>query len=144
MPKQIGNLILYSIDDLHEKLGVSKLTLRSYLRTGRIRGRKLGVSWYVTEESLQEYFNVPERRTREVERANKSNTHNYRYIIQGINDLVSETEECENRSEVIELLQQQAILSLFQVKVIKRNSKEVVQIVKARDFIEQYGKKKDG
>ncbi|MEC8141704.1 MAG: helix-turn-helix domain-containing protein [Bacteroidota bacterium] len=144
MPKQIGNLILYSIDDLHEKLGVSKLTLRSYLRTGRIRGRKLGVSWYVTEESLQEYFNVPERRTREVERANKSNTHNYRYIIQGINDLVSETEECETRSEVIELLQQQAILSLFQVKVIKRNSKEVVQIVKARDFIEQHGKKKDG
>ena len=144
MPKQIGNLILYSIDDLHEKLGVSKLTLRSYLRTGRIRGRKLGVSWYVTEESLQEYFNAPERRPREVEWANKSNTHSYRYIIQGINDLVSETEECETRSEVIELLQQQAILSLFQVKVIKRNSKEVVQIVKARDFIEQYGKKKDG
>ena len=144
MPKQIGNLILYSIDDLHEKLGVSKLTLRSYLRTGRIRGRKLGVSWYVTEESLQEYFNAPERRPREGERANKSNTHNYRYIIQGINDLVSETEECETRSEVIELLQQQAILSLFQVKVIKRNSKEVVQIVKARDFIEQHGKKKDG
>ena len=144
MPKQIGNLILYSIDDLHEKLGVSKLTLRSYLRTGRIRGRKLGVSWYVTEESLQEYFNAPERRPREVERANTSNTHNYRYIIQGINDLVSETEECETRSEVIELLQQQAILSLFQVKVIMRNSKEVVQIVKARDFIEQHGKKKDG
>ena len=139
MPKQIGNLILYSIDDLHEKLGVSKLTLRSYLRTGRIRGRKLGVSWYVTEESLQEYFNAPERRPRVVERANKSNTHNYRYIIQGINDLVSETEECESRSEVIELLQQQAILSLFQVKVIERNSKEVIQIVKARDFIEQHG-----
>lgn len=141
MPKQIGNLILYSIDDLHEKLGVSKLTLRSYLRTGRIRGRKLGVSWYVTEESLQEYFSAPERRPGVVERANKSNTHNYRYIIQGINDLVSETEECENRSEVIELLQQQAILSLFQVKVIERNSKEVIQIVKARDFIEQHGKK---
>ena len=66
MPKQIGNLILYSIDDLHEKLGVSKLTLRSYLRTGRIRGRKLGVSWYVTEESLQEYFNATERRPKEV------------------------------------------------------------------------------
>jgi len=143
MPKQIGNLILYSIDDLHKKLGVSKLTLRSYLRTGRIRGRKLGVSWYVTEESLQEYFNAPERLPRVVERANKSNTHNYRYIIQGINDLVSETEECETRSEVIELLQQQAILSLFQVKVIERNTKEVIQIVKARDFIEQHGKKHD-
>ena len=67
MPKQIGSLILYSIDDLHEQLGVSKLTLRSYLRSGRIRGRKLGVSWYVTEESLQEYFNAPEQRSSEAE-----------------------------------------------------------------------------
>tara|TARA_B100001027_G_scaffold211733_1_gene180271 strand:- start:333 stop:767 length:435 start_codon:yes stop_codon:yes gene_type:complete len=143
MPKKIGSLILYSIDDLHEKLGVSKLTLRSYLRTGRIRGRKLGVSWYVTQESLQDYFNAPERRRKDVEKLNKSNAHNYRYIIQGINDLVSETEECETRSDVIELLQRQAILSLFQVKIIERNSRKVIQVVKARDFIEQHGAKKD-
>ena len=141
MPKQIGNLILYSIDDLHEKLGVSKLTLRSYLRSGRIRGRKLGVRWYVTEESLQEYFNPPEKGATNVEIPNASNTHNYRYIVQGINDLVSETEECETRSEAIELLQQQAILSLFQVKIMERNSDKIVQIVKARDFIQQYGAK---
>ncbi|MBK97600.1 MAG: DNA-binding protein [Balneola sp.] len=143
MPKKIGSLILYSIDDLHEKLGVSKLTLRSYLRTGRIRGRKLGVSWYVTQESLQDYFNAPERRRKDVEKLNKSNAHNYRYIIQGINDLVSETEECETRSDVIELLQRQAILSLFQVKIIERNSRKVIQVLKARDFIEQHGAKKD-
>ena len=142
MPKKIGSLILYSIDDLHEILGVSKLTLRSYLRTGRIRGRKLGVSWYVTQESLQDYFNAPERRRKDVEKLNKSNAHNYRYIIQGINDLVSETEECETRSDVIELLQRQAILSLFQVKIIERNSRKVIQVVKARDFIEQHGAKK--
>lgn len=144
MPKKIGSLILYSIDDLHEILGVSKLTLRSYLRTGRIRGRKLGVSWYVTQESLQDYFNAPERRRKDVDGLNKSNAHNHRYIIQGINDLVSETEECETRSDVIELLQRQAILSLFQVKIIDRNSREVIQVVKARDFIEQHGAKKDG
>ena len=29
MPKKLGNLTLYSVDDLHEMLGVSKLTLRS-------------------------------------------------------------------------------------------------------------------
>ena len=141
MPKQIGSLILYSIDDLHEQLGVSKLTLRSYLRSGRIRGRKLGVSWYVTEESLQEYFNAPEKRSKDAEKPSKSNTHNYRNIVQGINDLVSETEECETTSDVIELLQQQAILSLFQVKIMERKSKKVVQILNARDFIEQHGEK---
>ena len=77
------------------------------------------------------------------EKRKKSNTHNYRYIVQGINDLVSETEECETTSAVIELLQQQAILSLFQVKIMERNSKKVVQILKARDFIEQHGAKKE-
>ena len=56
MPKKLGNLTLYSVDDLHEMLGVSKLTLRSYIRNGKIRGRKLGVSWYVTEDSIREYF----------------------------------------------------------------------------------------
>ena len=141
MPKQIGNLILYSIDDLHEKLGVSKLTLRSYLRTGRIRGRKLGVSWYVTEESLQEYFNAPRDGTGWWRGPTNQIPTITGTLYKNINDLVSETEECESRSEVIELLQQQAILSLFQVKVIERNSKEVIQIVKARDFIEQHGKK---
>ena len=42
MPKKLGNLTLYSVDDLHEMLGVSKLSLRSYIRNGKIRGRKLG------------------------------------------------------------------------------------------------------
>ena len=55
--------------------------------------------------------------------------------------MVSETEECETTSDVIELLQQQAILSLFQVKIMERKSKKVVQILKARDFIEQHGAK---
>ena len=50
MPKQVGNLTLYSVDDLHEQLGLSKMTIRAYLRDGKIRGRKLGVKWYVTEE----------------------------------------------------------------------------------------------
>ena len=99
------------------------------------------MSWYVTEESLQEYFNAPEKHSRDAEKPSKSNTHNYRYIVQGINDLVSETEECETTSDVIELLQQQAILSLFQVKIMERKSKKVVQILKARDVIEQHGAK---
>ncbi|MDZ7659073.1 helix-turn-helix domain-containing protein [Fodinibius sp.] len=73
MPKQIGNLTLYSVDDLHEQLGLSKMTIRAYLREGKIRARKLGVKWYVTEEALREYFNEssgwiqsPEKETQEL------------------------------------------------------------------------------
>jgi hypothetical protein len=137
MPKNIGKITLYSIDDLHEKLGVSKLTLRSYLRSGKIRGKKLGVSWYVTEEALLEYFNSPDK-AQEKPGPSALRAPSLHYIVQGINDLVSETEECNSADDVIALLEEQAILSLFQVKIMEKNTGRLIEIVKARDFIEQH------
>ncbi len=133
MPKKIGSLTLYSVDDLHEMLGVSKLTLRSYIRTGKIRGRKLGVSWYVTEDSIKEYFDQPEELAEQVKKETRP-----KYIVQGVNDLVSETEECNTVEEVLTVLNEQAIISLFQVRIVDRGTNEIIEILKARDFIEQY------
>ncbi|MTI89578.1 MAG: helix-turn-helix domain-containing protein [Balneolaceae bacterium] len=135
MPKKIGNLTLYSVDDLHEMLGISKMTLRTYLREGRLRGRKLGVSWYVTEEAIREYFEEPHQNSSPQKK--KKKTEN-RYIVQGINDLVSETEACDTISEVIEVLNSQAIISLFQVQIVDKETDEITEIIKARDFLEQH------
>lgn len=134
MPKQIGNLTLYSVDDLHEQLGLSKMTIRAYLREGKIRARKLGVKWYVTEEALREYFDAPSNSNRQKSKAPK----NYRYVVKGINDLVSEQEECDSVEETIACIENQAIISLFQVAVIDRSNDEVVRLVKARDFLEEH------
>lgn len=134
MPKQLGNLTLYSVDDLHEHLGLSKMTIRAYLREGKIRARKLGVQWYVTEEALRDYFDEPsEPRSSPLKRK-----PSYRYVVKGINDLVSEQEECESLEETIECIQNQAIISLFQVEVIEKQTDEVVELVKARDFLERH------
>lgn len=135
MPKNIGELTLYSVDDLHEMLGISKMTLRKYLREGRIRGRKLGVSWYVTEDAMREYFEEPPQ---ESSPGKEKKNKDYRYIVQGINDLVSETEECESISEVIEVLSSQAIISLFQVRVVDKETNEIQEIVKGREFLERH------
>lgn len=132
MPKKIGSLTLYSIDDLHERLGISKMTLRAYLREGRIRGRKLGVQWFVTEEAIRDYFNPPENESK------KEKKKNLKYVVQGVNDLVSETEECKSIPETLECLNDQAIISLFQVQITDSESGEILEIVKARDFIERY------
>lgn len=137
MPKKIGDLTLYSVDDLHELLGISKMTLRTYLREGRLRGRKLGVSWYVTEEAIREYFDEPQPEA-EAKPSKKESPKRLRYIVQGINDLVSETEECESIDEVIATLNEQAILSLFQVQVVNRETNEITEIIKARDFLERH------
>lgn len=135
MSKQVGNLTLYSVDDLHEQLGLSKMTIRAYLRDGKIRARKLGVKWYVTEEALREYFNEPGS---SASSATRKKPKNYRYIVKGINDLVSEQEECETIEETIECIDNQAIVSLFQVAVIDRETDEVVELIKARDFLERH------
>ncbi|HKK24632.1 MAG TPA: helix-turn-helix domain-containing protein [Gracilimonas sp.] len=140
MPKKIGDLTLYSVDDLHEILGISKMTLRTYLREGRLRGRKLGVSWYVTEEAIREYFDEPQTESDSASSEKKKNSGGRRYIVQGINDLVSETEECDTIEEVISTLKDQAIISLFQVQVVDRDTHEITKIIKARDFLDQYAK----
>ena len=131
MPKKIGSLTLYSVDDLHELLGMSKMTIRAYLREGRLKGKKLGVQWYVTEEAIRDYFEEPGENQ-------KPRKRSLRYVVQGINDLVSETEECATIEETLETLNNQAILSLFQVKIIDSNSGEVLELIKARDFIERH------
>lgn len=135
MPKKVGDLTLYSVDDLHDLLDISKMTLRTYLREGRIRGRKLGVSWYVTEEAIREYFDEPQSAKSPSPAKNKED---YRYIVQGINDLVSETEECETIADVISTIKDQAIISLFQVRVVDRETNEITEIIKARDFLERH------
>jgi len=135
MPKKVGNLTLYSVDDLHEQLGLSKMTIRAYLRDGKIRARKLGVKWYVTEEALREYFNEPGTSNN---RSKSKKPKDYRYIVKGINDLVSEQEECDTIEETIECIDNQAIVSLFQVAIIDRETDEVVELVKARDFLDRH------
>lgn len=140
MPKEIGSLTLYSVDDLHEKLGLSKMTIRAYLREGKIRARKLGVQWYVTEEALREYFDEPTAKLTSKEENKKRSKGNYKYVVQGINDLVSEQEECETLDETIECIENQAIISLFQVAVINKETDEVEELIKARDFLDRYKK----
>lgn len=54
--KQVGDLKLYSVEDLSELLDIQEKTLQQYLRAGKIKGRKLALRWYVTEDALRDYF----------------------------------------------------------------------------------------
>lgn len=140
MPRKIGSLTLYSVDDLHELLGISKMTLRAYLREGRLKGRKLGVQWFVTEEAIRDYFDQGDEQAEQQKRKEKTPQRKIVYVVQGVNDLVSETEECATIPETIECLQSQAIISLFQVQITDAETGEIQEIIKARDFIERYSK----
>lgn len=56
MPIQIGDLTLYSVEELSLLLGVSDNTIRRYFRDGILKGKKLGRRWYATETAIQDYF----------------------------------------------------------------------------------------
>lgn len=65
MVKEIGHIKLYSVQDLHEALGVNERTLRMWLREGRLRGIKLSGEWHVSEENLKKFLNAEETETKE-------------------------------------------------------------------------------
>jgi len=57
MPIQIGDIKLYDLDEIAKAFNVTKITIRGYLKGGKLKGEKMGKRWYVSEESLKEFFN---------------------------------------------------------------------------------------
>ena len=65
MPIQLGELKLYSLKELSKSLGITTFTLRTYIRQGKLRARKMGTKWLVTEDALREYFrNIQKKKNR--------------------------------------------------------------------------------
>jgi excisionase family DNA binding protein len=60
--KQIGEIKLYSVKDLHDALEVNERTIREWFNKGRIKGVKIGTEWHITEENLKKFFNAEEGR----------------------------------------------------------------------------------
>lgn len=53
MTKVVGGITLYEIKDIAAQTGVAESTVRSWLREGKLTGRKIGRGWIVTEQNLQ-------------------------------------------------------------------------------------------
>ena len=63
MPVVIGDLRLYTLDEIQEKLSISRRTLFTYIKTGRLKAQKFGSTTYVSEDALKDYFNPPKKTT---------------------------------------------------------------------------------
>lgn len=60
MVKQIGDIKLYSVSDLHDALGLNERTIRDWFNKGRLRGQKIGTEWHITDENLRKFLNAEE------------------------------------------------------------------------------------
>lgn len=47
---------LYTVEDLVDMLKLSDKTVRVYLREGKIKARKIGLRWFITEENLKKFI----------------------------------------------------------------------------------------
>ena len=54
--KGVGVMQIYDVPQLSEMLKVSKKAVRSYLITGRLKGRKVGKRWLIHEDAVREFL----------------------------------------------------------------------------------------
>jgi excisionase family DNA binding protein len=55
---QLGNLV--SVSEAAEKLRISEVLVRKYVRDGRLRGEQVaGRAWLIDSESLEEFASKP-------------------------------------------------------------------------------------
>lgn len=56
MAIKIGELTLFSLNDIQEKIGIAPQTARKYIAAGELKARKVGSKWFITEQALKEFF----------------------------------------------------------------------------------------
>ena len=56
MPIKLGRKKYFLINDLVEILPINALTIREYLREGKIKGQKLGKLWTVEKADLERFL----------------------------------------------------------------------------------------
>ena len=53
---QIGDIKAYDVQEIAKLFDMTPQSIRRFLREGRIKGRKVGTRWYVTEEAIRDYL----------------------------------------------------------------------------------------
>ena len=53
---QIGDIKAYDVQEIAKLFDMTPQSIRKFIREGRIKGRKVGTRWYVTEEAIRDYL----------------------------------------------------------------------------------------
>jgi excisionase family DNA binding protein len=56
MPVQIKDTTIYSVTELSKTLSLTPVSIRNYIKQGKIRGQKLGHNWVVSYEDLMRFL----------------------------------------------------------------------------------------
>lgn len=52
----LGELRAFTVKEVADNFGVTIMTIRNYIKSGKLKARKVGVKYYITEDNLREFF----------------------------------------------------------------------------------------
>ena len=61
---QIENIKMYTVKELHQATGIAMETYRRWIREGRMPAKKVGRMWFVSEETVRQFFGDKEEQGR--------------------------------------------------------------------------------
>lgn len=53
---KIGNINAYTVQEIAKKFNISPETVRGYIKKGKLKAKKMGTKYIITEESLRAYL----------------------------------------------------------------------------------------
>jgi excisionase family DNA binding protein len=58
MPKIILDTKFYSLEEIAQETGLSKQTLRNYIKENRLEAQKIGKGFFIREENFRKFLNT--------------------------------------------------------------------------------------
>ena len=59
MPLKIEDVTLYSVPEASQLMGVTTVSIRSYIKRGYLKGQKIMGRWVILEEELSNFLTNP-------------------------------------------------------------------------------------
>jgi len=56
MPNKIKDISFYSVPELSQKLNVTTVTIRNYLKQGKLKGKKVMGKWFILDDEVAKIF----------------------------------------------------------------------------------------
>ena len=57
MPIILGDIKLFTLEEIYESVGITAQTMRKHIADGSVKARKLGrIGWVISERALLEFF----------------------------------------------------------------------------------------
>jgi len=61
MPIEIGKHLFYDLEEASKKMDITAKVLRKWIKEGKLKAKKVGIKYYVTEEQMLDVFRLEDK-----------------------------------------------------------------------------------